>query len=204
MKLKMLTVASVGLSFVIGGGLIGCKQPVHVFDTADSPIDIAGGSIYASIKAGQQWTPQGCDKKCTATSNHIDQIFTKGVSGVPPTVPLPNGWVIKVSNKDKNSKEKLEAVKICSNPKCDGNDLGDGKTIYLETRGNSRWTLNGANQLRFHDNDCDGDTGTSEDKDCDFLVKVRIEHPKGTTIWEGKCTDPVNGDGHCEIGIGKP
>jgi hypothetical protein len=205
MKVKILLVASAGMFFVISGGFTGCKQPVQTF-TADSPLDMGGGSIYADVKNGQTW-PQGCDKKCTATSNNIGLIFPAGViptASYPPTPPQPlNGWVMKISNRHKNQNEKNDAVRICSNQSCDGNDLGDGHTIYLETRGDSRWTLHSATELRFHDNDCDGDTGTSEDKDCDFFEKVRIEHPEGTPVWVGKCKGSV-GEGHCSIGIGKP
>jgi hypothetical protein len=210
MKMKMLLMASAGLSVALGAGFIGCKRqqppPVKVF-TADSPLDMGGGSIYGNLYNGQQW-PNSCNesKSCTMTSSSIDQIVTIGVNpansySVPPP-PQPNGWVMKISNRHKDKTEKNDAVIICSNPNCDGNDLGDGHTIYLATRGDSRFTLYSATQLRFHDNDCDGASGTSEDQDCDFFEKVKIFHPAGTEVWKGKCQGP-RGEGYCDIQIGK-
>jgi len=207
MKLKMLLVASAGMFFVIGGGFTGCKQQVKGTDTVDSPLDMGGGSIYGEVRYGQQWS-QNCDKnkKCTAKSNNIGLIITKGViptASYPPIPPQPlNGWVIKISNRHKDKTEKKNAVTVCSNQNCDGSDLGDGSTIYLETRGDSSWTLTSATNLLFHDTECPVDPGQNDSKDCDFFVKVSIEHPKDTTVWEGKCQGSA-GEGHCSVGIGK-
>jgi hypothetical protein len=208
MKLKMLRVASVSVAFVLGAGFFGCKkqqQPVGFI--ADSPLDMGGGSIYGSVSNGQRW-PASCDesKKCTMTSSNLGQIVTTGViptGSYPATPPAqPNGWVIKISNRHKDKSEKDDAVKICSNQSCDGNDLGDGRTIYLATRGDSRFTLFSPTELRFHDNDCDGASGTSEDQACDFFEKVKIFHPAGTEVWKGKCNGAA-GEGHCDIKIGR-
>lgn len=207
MKLKMLLVASAGISFALGAGFIGCKQkqpPPEGF-TADSPLDMGGGSIYGRVYNGQQW-PATCNesKSCTMTSSSIGQIVTTGViaTGTYPATPpaQPNGWVIKISNRYKNKTEKNDAVIICSTPSCDGNNPGDGH-IYLTTRADSRFTLYSATELRFHDNDCDGASGPSEDKDCDFFEKVKIFHPAGTEVWKGKCNGGA--EGKCDVQIGR-
>jgi hypothetical protein len=91
MKLKMLLVASVGL--FLGAGFIGCKKqppPQVPFDTADSPIDMGGGSIYACSQSG--WTAvtgQEYDYTGQSSKPDIDQIFTNGLIN-----PLVNIWSI--------------------------------------------------------------------------------------------------------------
>jgi hypothetical protein len=212
MKLKSRTVAGVFIVFVIGAGLTGCKSDaggVRKFDTADSPINMGGGSIYANIKPGGIWNkvPGKKSKEYTTTSNNIDLIFTDGVQNVTTIPSQPNGWMITLSNTDENGTPKADAITICPEQDCKAGPLSGKKTIYLTTRKDSRWTLNPrTNQLRFHDNECDGDDedGTSEEPACDFLLTVTIKDSTGTTIASGSCKDSSGIDGYCKIGIGKP
>lgn len=205
MKLKMLLVASVGLS--LGAGFIGCKQkqpPQVPFDTADSPIDMGGGSIYACSQAG--WTPvSGQSYDYTGQSNNpdINQISTNGIinlsSPLPATLP---GWVIQFSNTDQGGSRKQGAVTISSDPACvsqtgcSNPGIGDQKTVYLGCRRQDcKWISQNSQSLHFHDKTCDSPGHTGEDRRCDHLVGVTFQFQNQTVT--GDCAGGV-----CSIGIG--
>jgi hypothetical protein len=208
MKLKMLLVASVGLS--LGAGFIGCKQkqppPRVPFDTADSPIDMGGGSIFACAQT--RWTPvSGQEYDYTGQSNNpdIDQIFTNGLinlsSPLPATLP---GWVIQFSNTDQGSSKKKSAVTISSDPDpacfspagCSNPGIGDHKTVYLGCRHKDcQWIDYNTQSLHFHDKTCDSPGHTGEDKRCDHVVDVAFQFQNQTVTAD--CAGGV-----CSIGIG--
>jgi hypothetical protein len=208
MKLKMLLVANVGLSLALGAGFIGCKrqqQPVR-FDTADSPIDMGGGSIYACSQAG--WTTvhgQNYDYTAQSSNPDIDQIFTNGMinlsSPLPTTLP---GWVIKFSNTDQVNSKKQGAVTISSDPDpacfsqagCSNPGIGDHKTVYLGCRPQDcKWIQQNGQSLHFHDKTCDSPGHSGEDKRCDHLVDVTFQFQNQTVTAD--CAGGV-----CSIGIG--
>jgi hypothetical protein len=204
MKLKMLSVASAGVYFAIGGGLLGCnsKQPPPPFvpTVVDSPINIGGGSIYVDYSKG---TLQSFGQKTsTALVNYnINQISIDGVDGVPPTLTLSPGWVITLANKGMDGTRKQAAVTICPDQPCAGT-AGNGHTVYLTAaRSDTRWG-NVDGRLRFHDNACDGDSGDLEHPSCDFLLDVTIESPKGTPLYSQKACRGSYGAGTCLIQIG--
>lgn len=198
-KLKMMAVACAVMSFVFCTGVVG---RVWGQDISDSPINIGGGSIYGKLKDPKSgWTIDSA-KKVRAQSYNIGTILTKDIENVPKQVQVPNGWVIALSNKKKqDGSEHPNAVLICSDAKCKGKALDPNQTIYLRTRSGSRWTVRGDGSLHFHDNDCDGVAGTTEDKACDYLVRVRIQSPKGKDVANG---NGICIKGECQIGIGTP
>jgi hypothetical protein len=203
MKLKMLLVASVGLS--LGAGFIGCKKQPVPFDTADSPIDMGGGSIYACSQAG--WTKvNGQNYDYTGQSNNpdIDQISTSGInlsSSLPTTLP---GWVMTFSNRDQVNPKKQAAVTISSDPDpacfsqagCSNPGIGDHKTVYLGCRPQDcKWIKQNNQSLHFHDKTCDSPGHSGEDNKCDYLVDVTFQFQNQTVT--GTCAGGV-----CSIGIG--
>jgi hypothetical protein len=170
------------------------------FDPADSEINIGGGSIYGKLKNQQAgWTIISA-KEVHAKSANIGTIVTKGIDNVPNTVDVKNGWVIFISNKKKqDGSEYPSAVMIYSDASCKGKSLDPNQIVCLKTRSDSRWSVFADGSLHFHDRNCDGTTGTTEDRACDYLLKVRIQSPKGHDVASGMCTD-----GTCQIGIGTP
>jgi len=161
---------------------------------------MGGGSIYGYLHPpATGWTIVS-QNEVDAVGNNIGVIKTEDVSGITSPVNVPNGWVIRISNKKKvGSAENPNAVVICSDAHCTGKSLDPTNTVYIRARKNSRWTVSTNAELHFHDNDCDGTTGTTENQPCDYLFKVRIQSPNGHDVASGECTN-----GHCKIGIGTP
>ncbi|HEY6413552.1 MAG TPA: hypothetical protein VIX42_07685 [Edaphobacter sp.] len=190
---------------LLGGGaaIVVVLAGIVIFKPHDSPVEVAGGSIYASVYSRQSWNYIDHQHVTVTSANNIDQILLVGVDGVTSPVPVPNGWVIKISNRhQKDKSEYPEAVVVCSDPDCTGASLGDGHTIYFKARPDARWKLKN-NQLRFHAHECDGaDDNDNENRDCDFLFRVAIESPEGNEIASGRCKK-FYGDGLCTVGIGK-
>lgn len=215
MKLKMLRVASVSVSFVLGVGFIGCKQPpqqpppqptpkpppVKGF-IADSPLDMGGGSIYACSQTG--WTPaahgQPYDYTGHSNSADINQISTEGVTNLSSTLPdtLP-GWTIRFSNRDQTHPKKDNAVTISSDPSsacfsdagCSSPGVGDNRTAYLGCRhSDCKWIKQNKQSWHFHDKTCDSPGHSGEDDTCDHAVLVTFQFQNQTvtgTCQNGKC-----------------
>src|SRR5260370_16586136 len=107
------------------GGVVGSGAALSVrdknvllFESADSPIDIAGGSIRAYT---DQTLVKGSDTEYYATyaaTNNLKQIHTSGIKGITSPVTTQDGWVITISNKGKHGNEKEGAVTICSDESC--------------------------------------------------------------------------------------
>jgi hypothetical protein len=200
MKLKMLSLVSAGVYFAIGVGVLGCnskQQPL--IRPVDTPINIGGGSIYVDFSKGQ---PPSCRQEtCTAITKNKNQISTEGVVGAPPTLTLAPGWIIYLANRGTAGNPKLAAVKVCSDPACSFAPGDPDKVYLIAARSDTRWgNVNG--QMRFHDKECDGDSGNNEDGRCDFFLHVTIDNPRGTAVVrQAECRDST-GAGHCGIGIG--
>jgi hypothetical protein len=197
---RAVTVAYVVTPLALLGLLVyAILQMLH--GSSGSPIEVVGGSIYV-LGSGQQWNRQGSDQLyTTAMPASPGEIHTKGV-GSDSAIPDLKGWVITLSSRDPAKNRKPEEISICSDQACDGNELS--QLIYLNTKSDSRWAVNDKGELHFHDKTCDGDTGTTpekEDRTCDFLVDVTIESPRGTVVASGACKRWF-GSGHCKIGIG--
>lgn len=201
MKLNVLVL--VGMGTLLAACLSGCKAtpppppqpppaPVKQFDPGDSPINIGGGSIFALNRAGGTWTPvPGTNGKVYSTTIATDatKISARGIAGISLSTTL-SGYVIRISNKDRKHPEKVDAVRICSDPGCNQNPVTNN-TVYARVRDDSAWTTSGNNELFFHDSTCAaGDS-------CDVFVKVTIKGPTGTL--SGDCDD-----NKCLIGIGPP
>ncbi len=203
MKLQMLAVASAGVVLGIAAALIVRHQNVLLFDTADSPIDIAGGSIRAYT---DQTLVKVSDTEYYATyaaTTNLKQIHTSGIKGITSPVTTQDGWVITISNKGKHGNEKEGAVTICSDESC-SSSLDSNYRVYLFTRKtDTKWELVGTQELHFHDNECDQyPANSNEDKACDNLFRVKIESKNQPTA-NGECKRKNIG-GWCDIGIGKP
>jgi len=216
MKVKIAAVTTAGIFLIVCASLSIYRgrtaSTVHAAPAArpgaggmqsdgDSPINIGGGSIYGFLKPpATGWTIVS-QNEVDAVGNNIGVIRTTDVSGITSPVNVPSGWVIRISNRKKADKsENPNAVKICSDIHCTGKSLDPTKAIYIHARKNSRWSISSPDgYLHFHDNDCDGATGSAENQPCDYLFKVRIQSPNGHDVASGECTN-----GHCNIGIGTP
>jgi len=173
------------------------------FDPLDSPINIGGGSIHGNLhELNAHWTIVS-SKEIHAQSKNIGFLEVEGISnlnsGGRTEVPVPGGWIIHISNRTKgNGNPKADAILIYSNSSCNGRQLDPQQVVCLQTRNDSRWSVLGNGQLRFHDNVCDGPQGGNEDPACDVPMTVQIENPRGTVKPAGTCNA-----GTCIIGIGK-
>lgn len=125
----------------------------------------------------------------TTITTDATQISAKGIAGASLFATL-SGYVIRISNKDRDHPEKVDAVRICSDQNCNQNPVTNN-TIYARVRDDSAWTTSGTNELFFHDPTCAaGDT-------CDVFVNLTIKGPTGK--FSGDCDN-----NKCLIGIGPP
>jgi hypothetical protein len=233
MELSSRTLPYVIVPVLLVGGLIGCKssptnppvasdpvtqppgQPTgpppspcltgkfhaHCFTIpADTPVVVFGGSIDIDAKAPFQ----GSSTKFTATGNNIGSLSFDGFDQFPASQQF-SGWVLRISNKSKNSVEKPEAIKICSNKQCDGLSLDPNNTIYIKVRSGAWLAMPASTQLVFHDSECDGSSSNAnpgENRQCDFFMKLRVKSHDLAQDLVAKCSSGGT-DGLCAIGIGK-
>jgi hypothetical protein len=166
---------------------------------ADTPITVAGSSVDLLVP-GTASAPSLPKFKLTA--NNAGQLQFDGVGGFPPSSTL-NGWIIRISNRDPSTHERLGLIKICSDKNCTGNPpLDPGNKVYFTLRGNvsiDTIPIPGPpayTEFVIHDNDCNGTTT------CDSLVKVRLKSGSAPDM-VGACS--TNGTaGVCGIAIGTP
>lgn len=163
---------------------------------ADTPVVVWGGSIGANAKAAFQ----GSNQKFQVPTTNAGWLSFDGFDGFPPSQQF-SGWVLRISNRSKNNSEKLEAIKICSNKQCDGASLDPNNLVYIKIRSGAWMTMPSNNELLFHDSECDASGSTSDDRQCDFFMKLRVKS-QGNPEMVAKCAN-ATGDGFCAVGIGK-
>jgi hypothetical protein len=173
----------------------------HCFSIpADTPVLAAGSSIDMQAK-----TPfQGNTTKYTVTGSNIGSLFFDGIDQFPSSQQFP-GWVLRISNRNKHSVEKPDALKICSNKQCDGASLDPNNIIYIKARAGAWLAMPDSTHLVFHDSECDGSSTSANpgmSSQCDFFVKLRVKS-QGQPDMVGKCA-LAGADGICAVGIGRP
>jgi hypothetical protein len=177
----------------------GERFQVHCFVIpGDTPVVASGSSIDLSAAGGFQ----GTNTNFTTTASNIGSLSFDGISGFPSSQQL-SGWVIHISNRGKNYKEKKDALKICSDKNCAGKPPSNN-TIYFKVRSNSWMAASPNILLTFHDSECDGSSNTINpgvNQQCDFFMNVTITSP-GMKDMVGKCSKDGT-DGVCAVGIGK-
>ena len=173
----------------------------HCFSIpADTPVLAAGSSIDLQARAAFQ----GSTTKYTVTGSNIGWLFFDGIDQFPASQQF-SGWILRISNRNKNNAEKPDAIKICSNQQCDGASLDPNNIIYIKARAGGWLAMTDNNHLVFHDSECDGSSSSAnpgENKQCDFFMKLRVKS-QGNPDMVGKCS-LAGTDGVCAVGIGKP
>jgi len=165
---------------------------------ADTPITVAGSSIDLLVP-GTVAAPT--PPRFALTANNAGQLQFDGVGGFPPSTTL-NGWIIRISNRDPSSHERLGLIKICSDQNCTANSLDANKRVYFTLKGNVSITTipipgpPAYTEFVIHDNDCNGTTT------CDSLVKVRLKSGSAPDMVGACSTSGVAGV--CGIAIGTP
>jgi hypothetical protein len=197
----VLALATVVTAFVLRTE----RFQVYMASPHDSPVGVAGGSIYGLSQNG--WTQVGGDAQTYMTQSpsgtNNSQLYPKGLGRKYDNLPPLSGWVIQLRNRDKDGNTNaMPSAMVCSDPSCQAQTI-DSNNIYFRANPNARWTVNGS-QLRFHDQACDGSSGTGESQQCDFLRDVTILGPGGAFVAEKANCKRWYGPGYCKIGIGTP
>ena len=166
---------------------------------ADTPITVAGSSIDLLVPGTV--SPPSLPK-FSLTATNAGQLQFDGVGGFPSSTTL-NGWIIRISNRDPSTHERLGLIKICSDRGCTANPpLDPGNNVYFTLRGNvsiDTIPIPGPpayTEFVIHDNNCNGTTT------CDSLVKVRLKSGSAPDMVGACSTGGVAGV--CAIAIGKP
>lgn len=178
-----------------------CKTAIP----ADTPVTVSGGSIHVDVLPAFKASDLGNNAKFTVTGNNIGWLLFDGIDQFPSSQQF-SGWVLSISNRDKTNKEKVEAIRICSEATCDGKSLDPNNTIYIKVRSGAWMSMPDNTHLIFHDSECDGSSSNAspgENRQCDFLMNLRLKSHDLNQDMVGKCTSGGT-DGVCKVGIGKP
>jgi hypothetical protein len=190
MKLRRLAVGASVLA-VVGVSVMGCQRvaqgPAYKFSSHDSPIDVAGGSIYGTVGLFNlnTWGTSSNSKLYGSRSTNNDYITLVGFSGPQPfVVQNTGGWLISVTtNNPQGQPNQKPSISFCSSLDssqlhCDEKSLylDKGKIVYLEaTSDTGRWDWSRQwwkHRLKFDDVQPRGCVGT--ESVCDQIVSIQI------------------------------
>jgi hypothetical protein len=190
---------------VIGAIIVGVVHAIITSSVApkDTPIVIISGSLHGKTDSSDPsgWAPgpgntyQGTVHHDPKNNNGIDYLQFNLLQGNPPTATSTNGWAITAANTDaKHSEVKEYAVRLCSDPTCTASTrLMDGSpnknqcgsvfapfgNVYMGARSDS-WlepvkSGSAVRTLHYHDTNCDGAQGSSNESECDWPIQFKVE-----------------------------
>jgi hypothetical protein len=228
-NIKIVAFSLVGLSIAVGGLILLGVVSIASFFAVDSPVEVAGGSIYASVDILNGWTELKPNKLYAAGSTNKDWIKTEGltevITGNPAmsnTSALQNtgGWIVGISVK-KNGGNQQHSISFCSDvvalptppvpplpsspPACVGTPLSGANSVYLQANGRAEWRKAGIHPLRHQldfknrQDNCDQDT--DPESDCQKVMHIRIQTKNNVGNTNGVDYQCLT-PGKCKITVG--
>jgi hypothetical protein len=188
---------------VLGATLVGLSLfgwQIAIWGVKDSPVDVTGGSIHATIPWYHIWHKADRMYSSAETPNN-DLISTYNFQNAPASITDTGGWTIAFSTTNAQYGKKHDSALLCSNRNCDSKGFDKDGKIYLRTSNYAQWKRRfwGLYWASLDYRDLGSDCGAtrSDSRPCDHLKSVTITtYQKGSQEYE--CPD-----GLCTIRIGR-